>query len=913
MRAAIKFEQQIHEDIQQKLDAYESGMGNSSASDVWQFNFDSFIFRVDFSFFDSLSDQSSEYLVSNQIDIKIFAKLLLLEVFSKQLSHSTFKNGVDFLFMFLHFIISDGCKKVSLDLLRQFLEHYLMHSFNSGKIVARLSPRNYRTASSCMNRLVEVDSLIGYYGLSKLFEDDLNTFKIETSLKTSLEVISAGELPFGDWKKGGTFNHLTLDYGRYYIDYCMRFYKDHYGTALGIATVISNMERHILNVGLTLHKNTKQLFYSLLDSDDITDSKKFKRFKKEKIERLKASIEDEFLNVVRDAQKRSYLLSKSGVNSVASYLGIEQEGEREDKRAQYLSELERLRQIIYLHLEENKGMVQKLLSESKCPVSFEKFVFAIDKTASSTQYSLVFPNSEFYQYAGRADSNNGQPLSLTFLSKVRSAGISVVVSLCGWRGGEFGFPVTSISRKINEDILDQYSTPLRYIVDWHAFKTDGNAITHREITPTAYELISELSLLNQSGEDEPALYPVHVHAKDPTSSSASHSAIKSAVEKNWENFVFRNQDFKILDEVKELEKLSVLVRQRKVLATEQSQRLKELNEKSRTEAFERVIQDPNLIEAKRKAEEQYERVMFITSKARGFYVNGWLVKYKDYLKGLPSELSENMIKVLDTNLSRETKFEIRNASRDACVNNTFISQVTDEVMEGCLYPTPHAFRHMWAEAVYRRFDGDAGWMIRSNFKHVSKNMWLAYIRDKDNRRMHDTIKVRVASSIMKNWLAKEGRDSAGKFHKFLRKLATNTTISNIEGLESSIEKLAREDIISIKANPWGFCVARASTLKMTKCYDGFDYNPQAASPSLCIDCINNLTMSSNIDYIIINSWQHVDLLMSEHISAIPKTLLKQSLDYVRLALKRVSELKPDHSIIPKLKLAVSNGGNHGLL
>ncbi|MEC9127301.1 MAG: hypothetical protein VX840_10225 [Pseudomonadota bacterium] len=70
-----------------------------------------------------------------------------------------------------------------------------------------------------MNRLVEVDSLIGYYGLSKLFEDDLNTFKIETSLKTSLEVISAGELPFGDWKKGGTFNHLTLDYGRYYIDY----------------------------------------------------------------------------------------------------------------------------------------------------------------------------------------------------------------------------------------------------------------------------------------------------------------------------------------------------------------------------------------------------------------------------------------------------------------------------------------------------------------------------------------------------------------------------------------------------------------------------------------------------------------------------------------------------------------------
>ena len=912
MRAAIKFEEQIYADLQQKLDSYESGMGNSAASDLWQFDFDSSIFRVDFSFFDDLDTQSSEYLVSNELEIKAFAKLLLIEVFSKQLSRSTFQSGVDFLFMFLQYIVNDGCKTVSLDLLGQFLEHYLMHSFNSGKIVARLSPRNYNTTSSCINRLVEVDPLSGYYGLSKLFEDDLNTFTIETSLKTSIGVISAGELPFGDWKKGGTFNHLTLDYGRYYIDYCMRFYRDNYEVALGIATVISNMERHIVNVGLTLHKNTKQVFYSLLDSDDIFDSKKLKRFKKEKIEKLKASIEDEFLHVVRDAQKRSYLLSKSGVNSVASYLGIEQEDEREDKRAQYLNELERLRLIIYLYLEEDKGMVQKLLSESKCSISFEKFAFAIDKIASSTQYSLVFPNSEFYQHTGRTDSDNSQPLSLTFLSKVRSAGISIVVSLCGWRGGEFGFPVTSISRKINEDILDQYSTPLRYIVDWHAFKTGGNVITHREITSTAYEFISELSLLNQSGEGEPALYPVHAHAKDPTSSSASHSAIRSAVEKNWENFVFRNQDFKTLDEVEELEKLSVLVRQGKVLATEQSQRLKELNKKSRTEAFERVSQDPNLIDAKRKAEEQYERVMFITSKARGFYVKGWLAQYQDYLKDLPSELSENMIKVLDTNLSRETKFEIRNARRDACVNKTFISQVTDEVMEGCLYPTPHALRHMWAEAVYRRFDGDTGWMIRSNFKHVSKNMWLAYIRDKDNRRMHDTIKVRVASSIMKNWLAKEGRDSAGKFHKFLAKLVSNTTISTLENLDSSIEKLAREDIISIKANPWGFCIARLSTLKMTKCYDGFDYNPQSASPSLCMDCINNLTMASNIDYIVINSWQHIDLLMFEHITLIPTTLLKQSLEYVRLALKRVTELKPDHSIIPKLTSAISNGESHGL-
>ena len=266
-----------------------------------------------------------------------------------------------------------------------------------------------------------------------------------------------------------------------------------------------------------------------------------------------------------------------------------------------------------------------------------------------------------------------------------------------------------------------------------------------------------------------------------------------------------------------------------------------------------------------------------------------------------------MINVLNASLSQETKLEIRSASIEVCTNRTFITQVTHEVVEDCLYPTPQAFRHMWAEAVYRRFDGDVGWMIRSNFKHVSKNMWLAYIRDKDNRRMHDTIKVRVASSIMKNWLAKEGRDSAGKFHRFLGKLFKNTMISTLENLDKTIERLAREDIISIKANPWGFCIARLSTVKMTKCYDGFDYNPQSANPVICMDCINNLTMSSNIDYIVLHSWQHIDLLMSEQLTEIPMSLRKQSLEYVGVALKRVSELEPDHSIIPKLKDAITKG------
>ena len=907
MKAAIGGEEKIYLDLQKKLDSYESSMSNSIDSDVWNFDFESFIFPVDFSFFDNLSHQSSDYLLANKIEIKLFVKILLLEVFSRQLSRWTFKGGVDFLFIFIHFFISEGGKSVSRELLEQFLEHYLMHSFSSGEIIIRLSPRNYSTVSGCMHKLPEINSIIGYYGFSRLFDENLSESKISNLLKSSIEIVSAGELTFGDWKKGGTFNCLTLDYGRYYVDYCKRFYEENYEVGLGIAAVLTNMEKHITNAGLTLHKNTKQVFYGLLDDDYDSSSVKYKKYKKEKIQRLRASINEEYQKVVGDALKRKHLLSDIATRSMADCLGIKRKDNREDSKAKYLDELERFRQIVYYYLIGEEESVKTMLYESNIPSSFESFVTAIKNEVNTVEYEPELPTAQFYQCIGRSDLANSQPLSLVFLSKVRSAGITQIVSQCGWRGSEYGFPITAISKQINEDILDQYVVPFRYMVDWYVFKTHGEAAITREITFSAFEIISELSLLNHSKEDEPALYPSHAHASDSTSSSASHSAVKNAVSKNWENFVFHNRDFKILDDAKELQELSLMVSQGQVINSEQEKRLQELIRKNKSKEFQRITQDPNLIEAKRKAEEQFERVMFVTNQARGFYVKGWLVQYQKYLQNSESDLPDKMINVLNASLSQETKLEIRAASIEVCTNRTFITQVTHEVVEDCLYPTPQAFRHMWAEAVYRRFDGDVGWMIRSNFKHVSKNMWLAYIRDKDNRRMHDTIKVRVASSIMKNWLAKEGRDSAGKFHRFLGKLFNNTVISTLENLDKTIERLAREDIISIKANPWGFCIARLSTVKMTKCFDGFDYNPQSANPAICMDCINNLTMSSNIDYIVLHSWQHIDLLMSKYLTEIPTSLRKQSLEYVGVALKRVSELVPGHSIIPKLKAAIRKG------
>lgn len=59
--------------------------------------------------------------------------------------------------------------------------------------------------------------------------------------------------------------------------------------------------------------------------------------------------------------------------------------------------------------------------------------------------------------------------------------------------------------------------------------------------------------------------------------------------------------------------------------------------------------------------------------------------------------------------------------------------ICSEILDGVRYPSPHAFRHIWAEAVLTRYQGDVGAVIRHQFCHLDNSFFMAYLRDKDAR------------------------------------------------------------------------------------------------------------------------------------------------------------------------------------
>jgi hypothetical protein len=252
-------------------------------------------------------------------------------------------------------------------------------------------------------------------------------------------------------------------------------------------------------------------------------------------------------------------------------------------------------------------------------------------------------------------------------------------------------------------------------------------------------------------------------------------------------------------------------------------------------------------------------------------------------------------------ISPETKVVIQSLKSDKEISPVLSFAIINEIMSNCLYPTPHAFRHMWAESVYRRFDGDAGWMIRSNFKHITQNMWLAYIRDKDNRRQHDRVKRRVISSLLGNYVRKKGAGFTGAMDKMLRRLFLHTKSTTIDALEVAVEQYGLLEIEDIKSNPWGFCILRKRGKSHAKCAEQGVPQRQNASPAFCFGCTNNLTQVGNIEGILLGISNDLKVLQNPKV---PETFRKVSLQTVKNAHKQLKKLNVGEEYLSGLEMAL---------
>lgn len=220
--------------------------------------------------------------------------------------------------------------------------------------------------------------------------------------------------------------------------------------------------------------------------------------------------------------------------------------------------------------------------------------------------------------------------------------------------------------------------------------------------------------------------------------------------------------------------------------------------------------------------------------------------------------------VWDERLSFEQKEYLASLEPGTKITRGSLNDILNSIKADCAYPTPHSFRHIWAECVYRRYSGDVGWLIRTNFKHFGEQFYRRYLREKHMQTSEDVAKRRVISSILNSHLNAmkfdERRNFGGKMDVYLRRVFKQTKVVSPEQYGRVLMEFANLELADIKANPWGFCILKSRNKHRAKCAEDGLPQRDKAGIEFCIGCTNHLVEQEHVVFIILNVANHVTAL-----------------------------------------------------
>jgi hypothetical protein len=457
---------------------------------------------------------------------------------------------------------------------------------------------------------------------------------------------------------------------------------------------------------------------------------------------------------------------------------------------------------------------------------------------------------------------------------VENAGVTLTLAQTGWRQSEFGFPLNSIAIAVNAEIKDSAYTPFRYHVFWKVPKTSGDTFLDREVTLSTYLLSHQLHVLTRANKGDPCLY---VSNSTDSNKWKSEGRIGRKVMRHWGNFVQNYTPFK---ELEELEKL----RQTEILTSAQEKCLRSLTKK-----YPDTYKTKDLLYVKQQVERDLPKLTALNINRIDQTSEKGSERLFAYLKGeLSPEHSEVLDKYLEPEFVQELKGSVK-ARKD--ITRDMLSAAKEQLLQDVCYPSPHAFRHIWAECVLRRYRGDVGKFIRANFKHIDERFFARYLRKKSFRSIYQAGKRTTINSMVRGHLLAlrdEHRDMAGRFDVFVRRLGKNTKVMSMDQVGKETAEFCDQNVIDINVNSWTSCFLRLGTYKKANCSKDGVPQPQNSSISLCLGCVNGNIAEGNYLGIMIAIGIDIDACLNKYL---PKVFKADSIKNLEAAKKEIAILK----------------------
>lgn len=874
------------DELQARLDALPGSNNNIFSEYSWSFKTsrDS-NFTVKFSAFSTLFADHPNWFRDSKVDLMLITKSVWLAL-AESTTVNDYVSRLSGLGRLWSAMAKNDIERITRDNISTIIVFLLSHHWHQGRTIQKNGVITHAHFKSTFS-LQHLKWALTDFGLDWISPDVTESF-VKKQLKTIISDLTDDELTFRDWFDGESFDFLTLDYGRFYIEHCLNFFQKN----VSLAIALSKTYRGIPQIANSLSydvKTVKYLVPRILQGYTVERLfSELSNWSRTTIERVHELVIKQFKDTYRTTRFEAKLLQDSTLEDLIESCGLPLTHEN----------IDRMRGIAWEYAKRQNGSeTESILHECQPPVDLILFEESINRLRDqSYAEDINIPSILYYQNIGLLQANSAKDVARSYprqlIKLVEYSGLACISALTGWRKSEFGFPFSSVRKFKNIDKLDEYACPFRYQVDWYVYKSHGKIRQLREITLSTYIFADQLRQLTGVNDEAPCLYKTTPGKRDAFDSG---SKVTTAVIGLWEHYVYNYPGFKLLDDLHCWKNLIAIQNSGVSLTSVQQHDKQRLLQERSADQWDNLKTDGNLKEAWIRSRAEWSRLEF-TSFGRNLREKiDWLIKYR---KGT---LRADWAALLDEHLSQATKDWIYSLSDDDCRAPAITMAINSELLSEAFYPSPHAFRHMWAEAVYRRFDGDAGWIIRSQFKHISRAMWLSYIRDKDNRSGHQRVKRQVISSLVHNYLIKKGEGYGGQLHTWLRRLSNRTNILSPEEQAEFANRLVTTEIEDIKANPWGYCMLKRRTRHKARCAEFGEPMRHNASPDLCLSCAHNLMQKSNAEWTLFHVSPHIEALKNP---IVPLVFKKSSYELVKNTERHIRTIDPYHEGLPQLKTAL---------
>lgn len=818
---------------------------------------------------------------SYPLSMKQYAKLSVL----CSLTPRSYSNAYGTYRMMTHlsyFLNTQDCNSLTPNNIEFFHLSYLTQRVNHERAFPLLAPASYlSTYAHCnfANNRNHLQSL----GIVGLVEMGLTKKKFEATLDSACQAVMG--ITLQEYKRGGSYNFLTLELGQYYVDFLRITHESDYLYTLVCRRAISTVYQ-LFKLGSRKETSNSHVAKVFADTIRGTFQQSNGQYGTNYLSRNIVNCELEkalFVEYQTHFEKVKSLLIEN-ICDVANHLGLEM-------RFDSVEVIRILMLQKYYPFEAHKTPSSVwsvyLSSLNKTHVDYDRLskitvddVYTLmSQTIQKQTLDKVAFLASLQKWSNKLIDTNR---SVTYremigeFERISDSMTSLMVAWLGYRRNEFGFPLNAIHVEQNLDILDNSHVPFRFKLKWIVPKTNGKTKVNREITSQCYQIAAQLNQLFQPPIEGPCLYKTTGSQKKKLTSNYSGEYIETRIRSNWAKFVMHYPPF--LD-VNELERLSL--REASSLSQHEQNRLSSLIEiydltSARTQ---------HLLNTSKVVRQDYKKL------ACTAFEGTIQSKFKESLMEFHNtgDISDPDHKIIvDKYLSAETKAWLLSDKMNLTLKSMI--DISRELIKDVCYPTPHAFRHIWAEAVLTRYQGDVGAAIRHQFCHMDESFFMAYLRDKEAKDLLKVARMKVLNSIVDNLILDNkhiGRKYLGGFARFVGKAASVTKAVTQSEMLALREQITGR-IISISSSHFSYCIPREGAESRAKCAEFGEINPHNAKPSFCLDCTNALITEGHLRGI----WEVTQPFVKESLNEnVMGFMVERHLPTLRSAHKRIQELR----------------------